>query len=38
MVVQDRSDPLLPLAVLLDQRVPQPRLRAQIKDVIWWDP
>jgi hypothetical protein len=31
-------DPLLPLRVLLDQRVPQPHPRTQIEDVIGRDP
>ena len=32
VVIEHRLDPLLPLAVLLNQRVTQPRLGAQIKD------
>ena len=38
VVIEHRLDPLLPLAVLLNQRVTQPRLGAQIKDVIGRDP
>ena len=38
MVIEHRLDPLLPLGVLLDQRVTQPDLGAQIEDVIGRDP
>jgi transposase len=37
-LLEDRPDPLLPLRVLLNQRVPQAHLRAQIEDVIRRDP
>ena len=38
VVIQGRLDPLLPLAALLRQRVPQPDPRAEIEDVIRRDP
>ena len=38
VVIQRRLDPLLPLAALLRQRVPQPHPRAQIQDVLGRDP
>src|ERR1019366_2720009 len=38
VVVEHGTDALLPLAALIDERVTQPHLRAQVKDVIGWDP
>jgi hypothetical protein len=38
MVVEHRTDALLPLAALINQRVAQPDLRAQIKQMVGRDP
>jgi hypothetical protein len=38
VVIEHRTDALLPLAALIDKRVTQPDLRAQIQDVVGRDP
>src|ERR1019366_1757880 len=38
VVIEHRTDPLLPLTALVDQRVTQPDRRAQIKQMIGRDP
>jgi hypothetical protein len=38
VVVEHRLDALLPLPTLIAQRVTQPHPRAQVQDVIGWDP
>jgi hypothetical protein len=38
VVVEHRTDPLLPLAAIIDQRVPQPHPSTEVEQMLGWDP